>query len=68
MKTTQFQIDPKGKTGKGIPESSRCDSLEKLFVNSFALREAEDKTSGTIKSDIAYLTLLRTLTAIRIKS
>ena len=34
-----------GKTGKGIPQSSRLESLEKFSGNNFALSDAKDNTS-----------------------
>ena len=42
----QFHISYKRETGKEIPESSRLEFLEKFSANSFALSDAEDKTSG----------------------
>ena len=54
-----------GKTGKEIPESSRLEFLEKFSANSFALSDADDKTSGPLNREgIADLPLLRTLLAI----
>ena len=61
----QFQISSKGKTGIGIPESSRLEFLEKFSANNFALSDAEDNTSGQLnRGGIADLPLLRTLLAI----
>ena len=57
------------KTGKGIPESSRLELLEKLLVKNFALSDPEDNTSGPLnRGGIADLPLLRTLLAILQKS
>ena len=48
-------------TGKKIPKSSRLEFLEKFLVNSFALSDAEDNTSGPLnRGGIADLPLLRT--------
>ena len=64
-----FRLVLEGKSGKEIPESSRSGSLEKFSVNSFALSDAEDNTSGPLKrGDIADLPFLRTLLAICQKS
>ena len=64
-----FGLVMKGKTGKEIPKSSRLAFLEKFLANSFALSEAEDKTSGPLnREDVADLPLLRKLLAIRQKS
>ena len=58
-----------GKTGKGIPESSRFEFLEKFLANNFPLSDAKNKTSGpSNRGGIADLPLLRTLLAIRQKS
>ena len=58
-----------GKTGKGIPQSSRLESLEKFSGNNFALSDAEDNTSRSLnRGGIADLPLLRILLAIRQKS
>ena len=43
-----FRFALKGKVGKKIPEPVRSESLEKFFTDSFALSEAEDKTSGPL--------------------
>ena len=64
-----FKLVLEGKTGKGIPESSRLEFLEKFSANNFALSDAEDNTSGPLnRGGIADLPLLRTLLAIRQKS
>ena len=55
-------------TGKVIAEPSRLEFLEKFLANTFALSDAEDKTSGSLNRGIADLLLLRTLLAIRQKS
>ena len=55
-----------GKTGKGIPESSRLEFLEKFSANNFASSDAEDSTSRPLnRGGIADLPFLRTLLAIR---
>ena len=51
-----------------IAEPSRLEFLEKFLANTFALSDAEDKTSGSLNRGIADLLLLRTLLAIRQKS
>ena len=38
-----------GKTGKKITESSRLEFLEEFLGNNFALSDAEDNTSLSIK-------------------
>ena len=64
-----FRLVLEGKTGKETPESSRLEFLEKFLANSFALSDAEDKTSGPLnKGGIADLPLFRALLAIRQKS
>ena len=51
-----------GKTGKGIPESSRLELLEGFLANNFTSSDAEGNTSGTLnRGGIADLLLLRTL-------
>ena len=56
-----FKLVLEGKTGKRIPESSRIEFLEKFSANSFALSDAEDNSSGLLKSGgIADLPLLKT--------
>ena len=63
-----FRLVLEWKAGKGIPESSRLDFLEKFLANSFSLSDAEDKTSGLLnRGGIADLPL-RALLAIRQKS
>ena len=63
-----FRLVLEGKTGKGIPKSSRLEFLEKFSANNFALSDAEDNTSGPLnRGGIADLPLLRTLLAIRQK-
>ena len=65
----QFQISSRRETGKGIPESSRLEFIEKFSANNFALSDAENNTSGLLnRGGIADLPLLRTLLAIRQKS
>ena len=44
-----FRLVLEEKTGKEILESLRLEFLEKLLANNFALSEAEDKTSGSLK-------------------
>ena len=57
-----FKLAPEGKTGK---DSSILEFLEKFSVNSFALSDGEDSTSGPLnRGSIAGLPLLRTLLAI----
>ena len=64
-----FRVVLEGKTGKGIPKSSRLEFLEKFLVNNFALSDAEDDTSGLLnRGGVADLLLLRTLLAICKKS
>ena len=64
-----FKLVLEGKTGKGIPESSRLQFIEKFPANNFASLDAEDNTSGPLnRGGIAYLPLLTTLLAIRQKS
>ena len=64
-----FKLVLEGKTGKEIPESSRLEFKEKFSANSFALSDAEGKTSRSLnRGGIADLHLLRTLLAIRQKS
>ena len=64
-----FKLVLEGKTGKGIPESSRLEFLEKFSANNFALSDAEDNTSGPLnRGGLVDLPLLRTLLAIRQKS
>ena len=64
-----FRLVLEGKTGKGIPESSRFEFLGKFLANNFALSDAEDNTSGPWnRGGIADLPLLRTLLAICQKS
>ena len=48
-----------------MPESSRLAFFKKLFANSFALSEAEDNFSGSLRrGGITDLLLLRTLILI----
>ena len=54
-----------GKTGKGIPQSSRLESLEKFSGNNFALSDAEDNTSTLFNRGGIDSPFLRTLLAIR---
>ena len=62
-----FRLVPERKTGKGIPESSRLEFLEKFSANNFALSDAEDNTSRPFnRGGLADLPLLRTLLAIDI--
>ena len=64
-----FGLVLEGETGKGIPESSRLEFLEKFVAENFALSYAEGSTSGPLnKGGITDLSLLRTLLAIRQKS
>ena len=64
-----FTLVLEGETGKGIPESSRLDFVEKFVAENFALSDAERSTSGPLnKGGITNLSLLRTLLAIRQKS
>ena len=47
------------KTGKGIPELSRLEFVEKFSAINFALSDTEDNTSGLLdRVDIADLFLL----------
>ena len=43
-----FRLVLERKTGKGINMSSRLEFLEKLLANNFALRRAENSTSGPL--------------------
>ena len=64
-----FRLDLEGETGKGIPESSRLDFVEKFVAKNFALSDTEDNTSGPLNEEsITDLSSLRTLLAIRQKS
>ena len=64
-----FRLVLEEKTGKEIPASSRFEFLEKFLANDFALSDAEHNTSGPLnRGDIADVSLLRTLLAIRQKS
>ena len=64
-----FKLVLEMKTGKEIPQSSWLEFLENFSANNFALLGSEDNTSGPLnRGDIADLTLLRTLLAIRQKS
>ena len=55
----------KGKTGKGILESSRLEFLEKFLANDFTWSDAEDNTSVPMmnRGGIADLLFLKTLLA-----
>ena len=60
-----FRLVLEGKTGKGVPNSSRLVFLEKILANNFALSDAEDNTSELLnRGGIPDLPLLRTLLAI----
>ena len=64
-----FKLVLEGKSGKGIPESSRLEFLGKFLANNFALSDAEDNTSGPLdRGSITDLPLLRALSAFRQKS
>ena len=64
-----FRLVLEGKVGKGIPESSRLEFLEKLLANNSALSDTEDNNSASQnRGGIADLPFLRTLLAIRQKS
>ena len=64
-----IRLDLEKKAGKGIPESSRLEFLEKFSANNFALLDAEDNTSRPVnRRVIADLPLLRKLLAICQKS
>ena len=64
-----FRLVLEGETGKGIPESSRLDFVEKFVVKNFALSDTEGNTSGPLNEEsITDLSLLRTLLEIRQKS
>ena len=57
-----FKLVLEGKIGKGIPESSRLEFLEKFSANNFALSDAEDNTYRLLNIEaVADLPLLRTL-------
>ena len=60
-----FRLVLEGKTGKGIPESSRLEFLEKFSANNFSSSDVEHNTSSTLnRGGIADLPFLRTLSAI----
>ena len=64
-----FRLVLEGKTGKGVPESSRLKFLEKFSANNFALSNAEDSRSGQLnRASKVDLPLLRTLLIISQKS
>ena len=64
-----FRLVLDEKIGQEMPESSQLDFLKKFLANNFTLSDAEDSNSGPLnRGVIAYLTLLRTLLAIRQKS
>ena len=49
-----------GKTGKGIPESSKLKFLKKFLANNFALLDEEENTSSPLnRGSIADSPLLR---------
>ena len=57
-----FKLVLEGKIGKGIPESSRLEFLEKFSANNLALSDAEDNTYRLLNIEaVADLPLLRTL-------
>ena len=57
-----FRLVLEGKTGKETPDSSRLESLEKFFSNSFPLLDAEGNTSRPLNREgTADLPLLRRL-------
>ena len=43
-----FGLVLEGKTGKGIPKSSRLEFLEKFLANNFALSDEEDNNSRSL--------------------
>ena len=60
-----YRLVLNGKTGKGIPESSKLEFLEMFLANNFALSGAKYNISGTLnRGGIAYLPLFRTQLAI----
>ena len=64
-----FRLVQEGKTGKGIPKSSRLEFLEKFLANNFVLSDVEENTSSPLNREgIADLPLLRTLLVIHQKS
>ena len=66
---SSFTLILKRKIDKEAPESLRLEFLERFLGNNFALSDAEDNTSGSLKrGGIADLLLFRTLLAIRQKS
>ena len=61
-----FRLVLEGKTRTRIPQALRLGFLEKFLANNFALTAAENNTSRQLNwGSIAYLPLLRTLSAIR---
>ena len=63
-----FRLVLEGERGKKIIKSSRLEFLEKFLAKSFALPDAENKTSAILnRGGIADLPLLKTLPAIRQK-
>ena len=43
-----FRLALEGKTGKGLPELSRLEFLEKILANNFALSDEEDNNSRSL--------------------
>ena len=57
-----FRLVLEGKTGKETPDSSRLESLEKFFSNSFPLLNGDGNTSRPLNREgTAGLPLLRRL-------
>ena len=50
-----FRLVLEGKTGKEVPELSRLEFLEKFLESSFALPDAEDKTSWPLNRGAKFL-------------
>ena len=65
----EYYVVSEGKASKKIPESLRFDFWVNVFVKSFSLSKAKDKTSGPLDGGVvADLPLSRKILAIRQKS
>ena len=64
-----FKLVLEAKTSKEMPESARLEFLEKFSAKIFALPDAEDSTSESLRrGGIVDFPLLRTILSIRQKS
>ena len=59
-----FRLALEGKAGKGIPESSRLECLEKFLANNFILSDAKDNTSEPLNIGRIAVPFLSTVLAI----